>query len=691
MNPSAGSASSVRFFISIACAAMLVATAGAQQIAVKITHLDVTQFPTVTLKIRITRDNIAIPNLNNARYDLDENGMPQNIERIDCALDSSTRLSIGLLIDRSGSMTQKLNAQGNAVYDRDSTKIRAAKSAVRVFISHMESRDEAAVMSFSSSQPMSSFFALNQDFTKDTSLLSRSLVPIKAEGGTYLWRAITETVNRTAVRPGKKYVIVLTDGRSQSGDDTRQSAIAAALAVRIPVYVIGLGADVSESELADIATKTGGRYYKAPDPTTLEAIYLDLARIIISDGCELRYTSSNPCLDGTLRAINLRVRSGSLSAEDDTFYTVASSLSSYTLAVEGNLQVTSGQTVEVPIFLKENITLTEKLTYDLRVTYDPALLTFTRLVTSNSISEGATVTLTYPSPGVVRMQLGSQYPRQTSGTVGRLEFIASYIKMDTNASVSLQTSLFEQNCPTQVSSENGSIAITPCIADYGIEMKKPLWISAEEIFDIPITIAPTPAKDEIVSSSFTVAYDTSRLRFVAYDAKGMLVEKLSVSVVRVPGGLHIAFGGVVTDTSSRLLSLKFAAREEKQSYTLPVEIRSLLFDTRCVTTSRANEIMLSVDGRCGKLVLFQPQRAISAYPNPFNPTTRIRYIVEKDAFVRVAIVDALGRTVATLAQGTMHAGDYSVAFDATDFPSGVYYAVLDVAGERTIHRILSMR
>ncbi len=68
------------------------------------------------------------------------------------------------------------------------------------------------------------------------------------------------------------------------------------------------------------------------------------------------------------------------------------------------------------------------------------------------------------------------------------------------------------------------------------------------------------------------------------------------------------------------------------------------------------------------------------YPNPFNPSTRIQYSLDRSAAVRLTVTDALGRTIATLANMRQAAGAYNVTFDASNLPSGVYTYTLAVDG-----------
>ncbi|MBZ0178161.1 MAG: T9SS type A sorting domain-containing protein [Melioribacteraceae bacterium] len=60
------------------------------------------------------------------------------------------------------------------------------------------------------------------------------------------------------------------------------------------------------------------------------------------------------------------------------------------------------------------------------------------------------------------------------------------------------------------------------------------------------------------------------------------------------------------------------------------------------------------------------------YPNPFNPSTRIKYSIPEEAFVTIKVFDILGAEVATLVNETRSPGNYELNFDASNLRSGVY-------------------
>jgi len=61
------------------------------------------------------------------------------------------------------------------------------------------------------------------------------------------------------------------------------------------------------------------------------------------------------------------------------------------------------------------------------------------------------------------------------------------------------------------------------------------------------------------------------------------------------------------------------------------------------------------------------------HPNPFNPSTVIKYGLKKSGFVTLNVYDVLGNKVATLVNGFQLAGDHQVSFDASNLSSGFYF------------------
>jgi len=68
------------------------------------------------------------------------------------------------------------------------------------------------------------------------------------------------------------------------------------------------------------------------------------------------------------------------------------------------------------------------------------------------------------------------------------------------------------------------------------------------------------------------------------------------------------------------------------------------------------------------------------YPNPFNPTTMLRFSLPSSGDVSVTVFDLLGRQKQQLNLGLLRSGDQRVALDASTWPSGVYIYKVKYAG-----------
>jgi len=84
------------------------------------------------------------------------------------------------------------------------------------------------------------------------------------------------------------------------------------------------------------------------------------------------------------------------------------------------------------------------------------------------------------------------------------------------------------------------------------------------------------------------------------------------------------------------------------------------------------------------------------YPNPFNPVTAISYQIPAKAgtavsYVRLSVVDMLGREVAVLVNEEQEAGRYSVTWEASSVPSGVYFYTLTTPHYRASRKMVLVK
>ena len=84
------------------------------------------------------------------------------------------------------------------------------------------------------------------------------------------------------------------------------------------------------------------------------------------------------------------------------------------------------------------------------------------------------------------------------------------------------------------------------------------------------------------------------------------------------------------------------------------------------------------------------------YPNPFNPETKISFILPKKAYGHLAVYNLKGQKVASLYQGLLNSGYHSYVWDgknsqSASVSSGIYFVKLEVEGKSQTHKIVLMK
>jgi hypothetical protein len=79
------------------------------------------------------------------------------------------------------------------------------------------------------------------------------------------------------------------------------------------------------------------------------------------------------------------------------------------------------------------------------------------------------------------------------------------------------------------------------------------------------------------------------------------------------------------------------------------------------------------------------------YPNPFNPATKIKFDLSKTGEVSLKIYDINGREVAKLVNEKLFAGSYEATWDASSFPSGVYFCRLNAGNFEETKKMLLIK
>jgi hypothetical protein len=100
---------------------------------------------------------------------------------------------------------------------------------------------------------------------------------------------------------------------------------------------------------------------------------------------------------------------------------------------------------------------------------------------------------------------------------------------------------------------------------------------------------------------------------------------------------------------------------------------------------------LAVDQPAGKQTVVEGFELNQNYPNPFNPATTIEFSIPQQSQVTMKVFDVLGHEVAELVNEKKDAGNYSVSWDAGQFPSGLYFYILRAGDRLETKRMILMK
>jgi hypothetical protein len=79
------------------------------------------------------------------------------------------------------------------------------------------------------------------------------------------------------------------------------------------------------------------------------------------------------------------------------------------------------------------------------------------------------------------------------------------------------------------------------------------------------------------------------------------------------------------------------------------------------------------------------------FPNPFNPSTQIRFDIAKAGIVKLNVYDITGKQVASVVDGTLQPGKYSYDFDGANLSTGVYFYRIETPDYTSIRKMILVK
>jgi VWFA-related protein len=277
----------------------------AEETVIRVTQIDTSDFPRVTVYVAITDGSGQPLGLDPARIRLLENGQEIPLDQIEGAgqIDPLTTL---LVMDVSESMLYV-------------GKLEAAKSAAAVFIDQLRPSDRIGLLTFNN------HIKYVQPITEDRQLILSAINNLEAEEETALYDALSEAISILSEIEGRKAIVALTDGLDNLSQATPESVIEQIGPAGLSISTIGLGdpdqvfGDITrldEPKLSYLAEKAGGSYGYANDLESLSELYQTYA-IAFKSEYQLSYTSPSALRDGVNRALSVTLSDASPATGED--------------------------------------------------------------------------------------------------------------------------------------------------------------------------------------------------------------------------------------------------------------------------------------------------------------------------------------------------------------------------------------
>jgi VWFA-related protein len=207
-------------------------------------------------------------------------------------------LSVGLVVDRSSSMFDKLNS---------------LHTAAMTFVHESNTEDETSIISFGND------VNLDQDFTANTKRLSYSLDRIVPNGNTALYDAVSLAAKHLSANGfhDKKVLLVISDGEDNHSKYKLKEVLESIRESKIIIYSIGLLGpdsgdyammfdDTGKRALKQLAEVTGGAAYFPKGTREVEQVCMRIARDLRNQ-YTVGYRPTNEKLDGSWRKTIVRV------------------------------------------------------------------------------------------------------------------------------------------------------------------------------------------------------------------------------------------------------------------------------------------------------------------------------------------------------------------------------------------------
>lgn len=206
------------------------------------------------------------------------------------------------------------------------------------------------------------------------------------------------------------------------------------------------------------------------------------------------------------------------------------------------------------------------------------------------------------------------------------------------------------------------------------------WLEWNSTFDAFVDVFPSGgAVTPIELSSFTGSFKDGLVELVWVTA--CEINCYGYNILRVEDGGYTSVNtDVIPSTGS---SCETATYTYVDGSVAPGQAYEYALQT--LFTDGRSEISATVNVRTLRHELAQNM------PNPFNPTTSIRYTVPQAGFVTLTVYDVMGHEVATVVKEHQEASAYTATFDGSGLASGIYFYRLQAGDYTAIRKMVLLK
>jgi VWFA-related protein len=209
---------------------------------------------------------------------------------------------------------------------------------------------------------------------------------------------------------------------------------------------------------------------------------------------------------------------------------------------------------------------------------------------------------------------------------------------------------------------------------------------------VPIELTKVSTNRPPRSFQFDLRYNRALIHLDSVSATA-LSKNYTISHQPTTLGSSITLRGTAPiTTTGLLLSCHFRAAAMEESAKARITVTPPDVQQFC-TEATAQDGIITINGSCERAVRqaasgpAMQTRILPNVPNPFNPTTRIRYSVGRTDRVSLTLFDAIGRRMRTLVEERQEAGEYHVVLDGSLLANGIYYLQLRVGSDTDMRQI----